>query len=156
MNLIVMHECVASGGALRRVGINKLCHDYWVWQRLLMRAPVSQLTGHMTLYTHLSLLTCRCSALSRPLPPAISPPWSPAPDVRSAWSPVITLLCLLTLCHQSLTAQHNTRVDTDQYPQCQCSRGLAPASHTGLPLVPGAPDLTPHWLVVRGRVWEAH
>ena len=92
-----MHECMASGGALGRVGINKLCHDYRVWQRL-MGAPVSQLTGHMTPsapVTHLSLVTCRCSARSRPPPPAISPPWSPAPDVWSAslWC----LLCLLTL-----------------------------------------------------------
>ena len=57
-------------------------------------------------------------------------------------------------CHQSLTARHNTRVDTDQYPQCQCSRGTPPAPQAGLSLVPGCPVLSSDWLVVRGRVWS--
>ena len=64
------------------------------------------------------------------------------------------LSCLLTLMSvlQSslLTAQDNTRVHTDRYPQCQCSRGRELASHAGLPLVPGLPVRGSDWLVVRG------
>ena len=85
-------------------------------------APV---TGHMPLL--------------RPLPasaPGHQPPVVTSTRCVVSISPVSPVSPDSGHCHQSLTARHNTRVDTDQYPQCQCSRGTPQAPQAGLPLVP--------------------